>query len=83
MIRCYEKIGFKYLTQTVKSSAKDFFFKAGLCYLANADLVGAKRALDKYSLEDPSWDTSRQAKFLNSLWAACEAKDNNMFTKIV
>jgi len=40
--RCYEKIGFKYLTQTIKSSAKDFFFKAGLCYLANKDLIGAK-----------------------------------------
>lgn len=56
MIKSYNKIGFKYLTQTVKSSAKDFFFKSGLCFLANEDLIGAKQALEKYSFEDPSWD---------------------------
>ena len=56
VIHSYEKIGFKYLTQVIKSSAKDFFFKAGLCYLANHDLVGAKKAFEKYSFEDPSWD---------------------------
>jgi hypothetical protein len=28
----------------IKSSAKDLFFKAALCFLANDDLIGAKKA---------------------------------------
>lgn len=58
VIRNYEKVGFKYLGQSlVKSSARDLFFRASLCFLANEDLAGAKLAVEKYSMEDPSFET--------------------------
>ena len=58
-------MGHKYLkTPLIKTNAKDLFFKAGLCYLANEDLVGAKRALMNFSIEDPNFDGSREHTFL-------------------
>lgn len=60
VIKTYDKIGKKYLSQSlVKSSARDFFFKACLCYLVNDDLQGAKNAVENYGFEDPSFETSR------------------------
>lgn len=48
-IKQYDRVGKKYLTiSLIRSSAKDLFFKAVLCYLANDDLVGAKRAIQTY-----------------------------------
>lgn len=48
-IKNYDKVGRKYLSQAmIKSNAKDLFFKAVLCYLANDDLVGAKRQISTY-----------------------------------
>ena len=39
VIKTYDKIGKKYLSQSlVKSGARDYFFKACLCYLVNDDL---------------------------------------------
>lgn len=51
-------------TPLIKSSAKDLFFKVILCYLALDDIVGAKRALQTYNIEDPSFDGSREEEFL-------------------
>ena len=67
----------------MKSTAKDYFFKAALCFLANKDVVGCKSAMEKYQFEDPSFESSRQNKFLNSIVAACEARDGKMFAKNV
>lgn len=84
LIKTYEKVGNKYLSQNlVKTAAKDFFFKSALCYFANEDEVGGRRAIDKYQFDDPSFDGSRQHKFLNSVCAACEARDADMFSKTV
>ena len=42
-IKTYEQVGNKYLaTPILKSSAKDNFFIACLCYMANEDIIGAK-----------------------------------------
>jgi alpha-soluble NSF attachment protein len=48
----------------IKTNAKDLFFKAALCYLANEDLVGAKRAINNYKIDDPHFDDSRELEFL-------------------
>ena len=73
VIKTYDKIGKKYLQQAlVKSSARDFFFKASLCFLLNDDLQGAKNAIENYSFEDPSFETSRQYEFLNGIVRAIE-----------
>ena len=84
LIKTYEKIGYKFLQQNlIKTAAKDYFFKSCLCYFANEDEIGGRRAIDNYVLEDPSFDGSRQHKFLNSICAACEAEDPKMFAKVV
>ena len=59
----------------MKSSAKDYFFKIVLCYLANEDMPGADRALEKYTLEDPSFDESRPQKFLISIMQAIKDEE--------
>ena len=60
VINNYEKVAKKYLsTGTLKTCARDYFFKAGLCFLANEDKTGARRALETYGLEDPAFDNSR------------------------
>jgi len=83
-IKNYEKVAKKYLTVAlIKSSAKDLFFKAALTYLANDDLVGCKRAIDTYSIEDPSFDGSREMKFLVSIMQAVEAKDAGAYQQAV
>ena len=84
LIKAYEKIAFRYLaTNLIKSSAKDFLMKAAFCYLANQDLVGCQKQLEKYAYEDTSYEGSRQSKLVNSLVAACEAEDEEMFSKSV
>jgi len=35
--------------------------------MANDDLVGAKRAIQTYQIEDPSFDGSREEKFLSTI----------------
>ena len=45
-IKTYEKIAKKYLAQSIlKSSAKDLFFLACLCFMANEDVIGAKKKM--------------------------------------
>lgn len=73
LIKTYEKIGFKQLSTALgKHMAKDHLFKSSLCYLANEDLIGCKRALENYVLEDPTFETDRKKKFLNSILTCCE-----------
>ena len=80
----YEKIGMKKLDEPMlKSGAKDLFFKSALVYLSNQDLVGAKRVVEKFSFEDPSFESSRQCKLLNSVVVACEQQDSVYFTRMV
>jgi len=84
LIKCYEKIGMKYLSQNlVRASARAYFFKSGCCYLANEDLVGLKIALEKYCMEDPTFESQREKKFLSSVLAACENRDIELFAKTV
>ena len=84
LINSYEKIGNKYLqTPLIKTQAKDFFFKAILCYLAIQDVPGAKKTLESTSYEDPSFEGSRQYKFIESIMSAIEAKDTNLWSMSV
>lgn len=65
ILQNYEKVAKKYLnTPLIKTNAKDLFFKAALCFLANDDMVGAKRAIQSYQIDDPHFDSSRELEFL-------------------
>lgn len=84
VIQTYDKIGKKYLQQSlVKSSARDFFFKACLCFLANDDLQGAKNSMENYTFEDPAFDNSRQYVFLKGIVAAIEASNADNLSSVV
>ena len=66
--KIYEKLGMQYLTvPLLKSSAKDMFFKNVMCYVAKKDVVTAEVNLKKYLLEDPTFDDTRDSKFLKAV----------------
>ena len=74
MIQAYEKVANKYLqTPLIKQSAKDYSFKACLCFLAIEDMVGAKNCMGNAGLEDPSFEQSRLYEFLEKIMAAIQA----------
>lgn len=49
----------------LRFSVKDYFLKAGLCYICIGDWVKARRALDRYTELDTSFSSSREYEFLN------------------
>mmetsp|Transcript_17483 Transcript_17483/g.29432 ORF Transcript_17483/g.29432 Transcript_17483/m.29432 type:complete len:87 (+) Transcript_17483:469-729(+) len=64
-IKTYEKVAKKYLAQPIlKSSAKDLFFMSCLCFLANEDVIGAKKQMQLYCIEDASFDGSREQELI-------------------
>jgi alpha-soluble NSF attachment protein len=64
----YEKLAMEYLTvNLLKSSAKDLFFKAVVCYIAKKDEVTADIKLKQFINEDPTFDDTREAKLLENL----------------
>jgi tetratricopeptide (TPR) repeat protein len=66
--KIYEKLGMQYLTvPLLKSSAKDMFFKNVICYVAKKDEVTAEVNLKKFLLEDPTFDDTRDSKFLKAV----------------
>ena len=84
VIKTYDKIGKKYLsTGLIKSSAKDFFFKAVLCFLANDDVPGAKNSIENYSFDDPSFERSIQWELLQGMIAAIEAMNGDQLSEVV
>ena len=67
----------------IKSNAKDLFFKAVLCYVAFDDLVGAKRAISTYNIEDPSFDGSREQKFLSAILQEIDGRNLQGYQSLI
>jgi len=67
----------------IKTNAKDLFFKAALCFLANDDIIGAKRAIQNYSIDDPHFDSSRELELLTGLLEAIEQKSETLYIQKV
>jgi alpha-soluble NSF attachment protein len=83
-IKIFEDVGERYLMHNLtRFSAKDSFFKAGLLYLANDDLVGAENGSNKYSMKDPSYETSRENKLVRDLVGAIRGNDVNGFETVL
>jgi len=66
-----------------KYSVKEYWLRAGLCALAMNDSVTAKRNMTKYSSQDTTFSSTREAKFVNLLIEAFEQGDQEMFTGAV
>jgi len=83
-IEIFERAGAEAVDdRLLKYGAKDHFFKAGLCHLAAADVVSARRALEKYCDICPSFDREREYKLLEDITNACENYDIQSFTNAV
>jgi alpha-soluble NSF attachment protein len=67
----------------LKWSAKEYFLKAGLCHLAQGDLVAVKKSLDRYSSLSPEFQGSREYIFLQQLITAYEKFEVDAFKKSV
>ncbi len=80
-IEIYEATAIAYLANNLlKWSAKELFFKAGLCHLASEDLVAAKRAVERYNDLDVTFSAQREYKFLTRLIEACEKYNADQLT---
>jgi alpha-soluble NSF attachment protein len=83
-IEIFERAGTEAVDdRLLKYGAKEHFFKAGLCHLAAADIVSARRALEKYCDICPSFDREREYKLLDDITNACENYDVESFTNAV
>ena len=81
----YEKVGMEYLTvPLLKSSAKDLFFKCVVLFLIKKDDVTAEIYLNKFLEEDPTFDDTREVKFLReAIRCVSEPPDPDGFRKAV
>lgn len=82
-IKLYEQIG-KSATENslLKYSSKEYFFKAGLCHLC-IDLLNCQQALSRYIELSPSFEDSREYKFLVKLIENLEEEDADAFSETV
>jgi len=67
----------------LKWSAKEYFLKAGLCHLAQGDVVAVKKALDRYSSLSQEFMGSREHNFLQQLTTAFEKYEIDALKKAV
>jgi len=80
----FDKIGSKSAIEPLlKWVARDYFFKAVLCLLAQQDSVGAKKAILRYSSFSPQFESSREQKFAQQLVDAFENNNIEKFTSAI
>ena len=80
IIKVYEKIAKKYLaTPILKSSAKDLYFLSCLCYMANEDPIGAKKQMQMYCFDDPTFEGSREQMLVENLIGCMNDKNRDEF----
>ncbi|KAF8202900.1 vesicular-fusion protein SEC17 [Pholiota molesta] len=80
----YEQVANHSLTSALtKYSVKEYWLRSSLCALAMGDSVTARRNMQKYSNQDVTFASTREAKFVNALLEAIEAGDLEAFTAAV
>ena len=63
----------------MKWSVKDYFLKAGICYLAQGDMVATQRALEHFKEMDGSFVQTRENMLLTDLMGCVEEGDQEAF----
>lgn len=72
-IEIYQGLAQQQLTHTAtKWNVSTTFFRTGLCYLANQDLIGLKRSLEVWKEMSPGFDRKREAIFLQNILTIIE-----------
>ncbi|KAK4049816.1 vesicular-fusion protein S17 [Microbotryomycetes sp. JL201] len=64
-------------------SVKEYYLKSALCWLATADVVSTKRALEQYATQDTTFAGTREQKFVEAVTDAFDAGDAEAFTDAV
>ncbi|EGG14205.1 soluble NSF attachment protein alpha isoform [Cavenderia fasciculata] len=83
-IEIYEKVAAGSLDNNLKQfGVKEYFLRAILCYLANDDLVGGERALQRYKDMQASFSSSRECRLLEDIIAACRKNNVEEFTDAI
>lgn len=83
-IRRYEQVADHSLSSSLtKYSVKEYWLRAGLCALAARDPVTARRNQGKYAVQDVTFPSTREFKFLDALTEAVEATDEEAYTTAV
>ncbi|KUI55251.1 hypothetical protein VP1G_02649 [Cytospora mali] len=76
----YEKVAHQSINNNLmRYSVKEYFLKAGICYLAAGDMIATQRALEKYRDMDPGFATQREHQLLIDLIATIEEGDQEKF----
>jgi len=76
----YERIAKSAINNNLmKWSVKEYLLKAGICHLANGDMVATKRALESYQDLDPSFTQTREFQLLSDVTEAVEEGDQEKF----
>jgi len=82
-IKVYEDVAATSLESSLlKYSAKEYFFRAGLCHLC-VDVLNAQQALDRYAEMYPAFQDSREYKLIKTLTEHVEHEDVEAFTDAV
>jgi len=83
-IELYNKVAdYSLGSALTKYSVKEYWLRAGMCGLAARDSVSARRNYGRYSTQDVTFPSTREARFLQALIDAVEGGDQEAFTGAV
>ena len=79
----YEELGKDCLNSNLlKYNAKGYFLQSIMCHLANQDIVGAEKAMSRFSSLDFTLRESREGKFAGDLISCVEGFDSEGFATV-
>jgi len=67
----------------LKWSVKEYFLKAGMCHLAEGDIVATKKSIERYAQISPDFNGTREHKFIMQITEAFENYDGEEFKSAV
>ena len=83
-IKTYEKIAKKYLAQPMlKSNASKLYFLSCLCFMANEDIIGAKKQMQMYGIEDNNFNGGTYQELIANMITQIQAKNSDEFSTVI
>jgi alpha-soluble NSF attachment protein len=64
-------------------SAREYYFKSGLCHLAMGDPIGSRQIVQRYMEEGVKFPQTRECQLLNQILDAWDHQDTDAFTDAV
>jgi alpha-soluble NSF attachment protein len=83
-IEVYEKVAEASVeSQLLKWSVKDYYLRAGICYLCKGASMDLPAHMERYSQMDVTFNSTREYRFLQDIVAAVDNTDVETFTNVV